>query len=138
MWQEEHLEGGDGMIATATFHDTFPLTSGLSSTSFTIYEDTLTTTKLYHLELRSVREEGNQIVEAGPTAVWTFATPSSDVHDLVLESGHQGVEIRIYLIDEVRFLSASEEDERLLTPSTVKGDKLPPMDEPPDPFASAE
>ena len=69
------------------------------------------------------------------TAVWSFATPTDDVTGLELEYGNDGVKIRVFMVDQFLYLDAQDEDERVLTPSAVQGEKVPPIEEPPDPFS---
>jgi hypothetical protein len=88
----------------------------------------------YHLELRAVQGQPGAPGQAGPSAVWSFATPATTVAALELAYGSEGVPLRIFLVDEARYMTADEAEERILTPSTVPVPKVPPIDEPPDPF----
>ena len=101
-------------------------------------EPDLATEDVYHLELRAVRIAGGTIAEAGPAAVWAFATPTSDVAALESAYGSPAVLLRAFVIEDPGLppveLTPAELDDRDLTPGTVKGSTIPPHDLPPDPF----
>ena len=134
VWEENHLGTGK-MSPTAVGHGTFALDAiGEADASVVFHEPKLATSKLYHIDMRGVRTIHGVAVEAGPTRVWSFATPTEDVVDLQSAAGDLGVKLRIFLVDELRFLTLLEEEERILTPTTIPTEKIPPIDEPPDPF----
>lgn len=133
VWTQPALESP--LDPQALHHLYFPLDAyDKANPVFTVVEPDMATSRLYHLDMRPVRREAGLTVEAGPTAVWSFATPTPEVAALVSAYGNEPVPIRIFWIDEQRYLTADEEDVRILTPSTVQGDKVPPSEEPPDPF----
>lgn len=133
VWTQSDLESP--LDPQALHHLYFPLDAyDKANPVFTVAEPDMATSKLYHLDMRPVSRDAGLTVEAGPTAVWSFATPTPDVAALESAYGNEPVPIRIFWIDEQRYLTADEEDVRILTPSTVQGDKVPPSEEPPDPF----
>lgn len=135
VWTQDDLEGT--VDAVALEHASFPLdASGTATVQFSMSEPSLETEKIYHLDVRAVALQGHQVVEAGPSAVWSFATPADTVGEIQDLYQSSGIPIRIFLIDPPygRFLTDQEVGERILVPSTVKGDKIKPTDLPPDPL----
>lgn len=102
--------------------------------TFEVEELDVATSRVYHVALQAVRVVGGATLDAGPTAVWSFATPTATVEALEAASGNAGVPLRIFLVDQQQFMTATDEAERVLTPSGVPQTKVPPIDEPPDPF----
>lgn len=134
VWEEDHLQSGK-VNPTAVGHGSFALDAiGEADANVVLHEPFLATSKLYHIDMRGVRTANGVAVEAGPTRVWSFATPTEDVVDLQTAAGDLGVKLRIFLVDDLRFLTLLEEEERILTPTTIPTEKIPPIDEPPDPF----
>ena len=126
----------DGKLDPAALaHGFYPAgAGGKTSVRLAVEEEGLETSRLYYLELRGVRRLGAATTHVGPTAVWAFATPVSDVTALQTIHGDQGVPVRVHLLDEALTLGKKAERERSVSPTTVKGDKLPPSELPPDPF----
>lgn len=107
---------------------------GRAHPTFTIEELDVATSRKYHVAMKAVRVVGGTTLGAGPTAVWSFATPTQAVLELEALSGNEGVPLRIFLVDQQQYMTAADEAERILTPSGVPQTKVPPIDEPPDPF----
>lgn len=108
---------------------------GYAQISFTAEEEDVETSKLYHIEMRPVvRNGGGAVAGVGPTSVWSFATAGGDVTELQNQGSGDTVELDIYVLDWLRIMTFLEEEERVLTPSAVDTEKVPPMEEPPNPF----
>ena len=112
-----------------------PGANGRYQVRFAVDEPDLVTRNIYWIVLRAVRWSGGVLESAGPASILAFSTPTAEVGFLSSQLGSPALPVQVQLADGgIERLTSKALDERSVSPSTVKGDKLPPSELPPDPF----